>query len=159
VVGERKGETGEHQLFAFLTTASNDVVRPIHAKAMPVILTKSEDWDLWLSGSIAEAIALQRPLPNELLQIVATGEKADLAPVDQLRYSQASVRFQTESGPCLRQAALLKSANSRRREHAAICGLPIAYIRSWLSGSLQLSRQGRAPVQLPPRCRHQAASR
>jgi putative SOS response-associated peptidase YedK len=81
--GERKGETGEHQLFAFLTTLSNDIVRPIHAKAMPVLLTKSEDWDMWLSGSIAEAIALQRPLPNELLQIVATGEKADLAPVDE----------------------------------------------------------------------------
>ena len=27
--GERKGETGDHQLFAFLTTESNDVVRPI----------------------------------------------------------------------------------------------------------------------------------
>jgi putative SOS response-associated peptidase YedK len=81
--GERKGEMGEHQLFAFLTTLSNDIVRPIHAKAMPVLLTKSEDWDMWLSGSIAEAIALQRPLPNELLQIVATGEKADLAPVDE----------------------------------------------------------------------------
>jgi hypothetical protein len=38
---------------------------------------------MWLSGSIAEAIALQRPLPNELLQIVATGEKADPAPVDE----------------------------------------------------------------------------
>jgi putative SOS response-associated peptidase YedK len=32
--GERKGETGEHQLFAFLTTLSNDIVRPIHAKAI-----------------------------------------------------------------------------------------------------------------------------
>jgi putative SOS response-associated peptidase YedK len=36
--GSRKGEDGEHRLFAFLTTAANDVVRPIHAKAMPVIL-------------------------------------------------------------------------------------------------------------------------
>lgn len=34
--GERKGETGEHRLFAFLATSANDVVRPIHAKAMPV---------------------------------------------------------------------------------------------------------------------------
>jgi putative SOS response-associated peptidase YedK len=30
--GERKGQTGEHQLFAFLTTGSNEVVKPIHAK-------------------------------------------------------------------------------------------------------------------------------
>jgi SOS response associated peptidase (SRAP) len=30
--GGRKGETGEHSLFAFLTTASNDVVRPIQPR-------------------------------------------------------------------------------------------------------------------------------
>ena len=36
------GETGDHRLFAFLTTESNDVVRPIHAKAMPVLLTTEE---------------------------------------------------------------------------------------------------------------------
>ena len=30
---------GEHRLFSFLTCEANDVVRPIHSKAMPVILT------------------------------------------------------------------------------------------------------------------------
>lgn len=75
--GERKGETGEHRLFSFLTTDSNDVVRPIHAKAMPVLLTTDDEWDTWLNGSVNEATALQRPLPNELLRIVATGEKND----------------------------------------------------------------------------------
>jgi putative SOS response-associated peptidase YedK len=80
--GERKGETGEHQLFAFLTTPSNDVVLPIHAKAMPVILTKPEEFNVWLDGSVNDAIALQRPLANELLQIVAMGEKSDSARID-----------------------------------------------------------------------------
>jgi putative SOS response-associated peptidase YedK len=46
--GELKGETGEHQLFAFLATESNDVVRPIHAKAMPVLLTSSRLDKEWL---------------------------------------------------------------------------------------------------------------
>jgi putative SOS response-associated peptidase YedK len=78
--GERKGETGEHRLFSFLTTESNDVVRPIHAKAMPVLLTTEHEWDAWLKGPVNEAIALQRPLPNELLRIVATGEKSDHVP-------------------------------------------------------------------------------
>jgi putative SOS response-associated peptidase YedK len=64
-------------LFAFLTTVSNDVVRPIHAKAMPVILTKPEEYDTWLDGPLNDAIALQRPLTNELLRIVAKGEKSD----------------------------------------------------------------------------------
>jgi putative SOS response-associated peptidase YedK len=75
--GERKGETGEHQLFSFLTTLSNDVVRPIHAKAMPVLLTTDDEWNTWLDGSLEQAITLQRPLPNELLRIVVTGEKSD----------------------------------------------------------------------------------
>jgi putative SOS response-associated peptidase YedK len=75
--GERKGETGEHSLFAFLTTQSNDIVRPIHAKAMPVLLRTEQEFDTWLDGSVNDAIALQRPLPNELLRIVTTGEKSD----------------------------------------------------------------------------------
>jgi putative SOS response-associated peptidase YedK len=79
---ERKGETGDHQLFAFLTTESNDVVRPIHAKAMPVLLTMAEEWETWLVGSADEATALQRPLPNDALRIVATGEKSDREPID-----------------------------------------------------------------------------
>jgi SOS response associated peptidase (SRAP) len=42
-IGERKGEAGEHKLSAFLTTESNKTVRPIHAKAMPVLLTTTEE--------------------------------------------------------------------------------------------------------------------
>jgi putative SOS response-associated peptidase YedK len=79
--GERRGEIGEHSLFAFLTTQSNDIVRPIHAKAMPVLLTTEQEFDTWLDGTVNDAIALQRPLPNEFLQIVARGEKSDQAPV------------------------------------------------------------------------------
>jgi putative SOS response-associated peptidase YedK len=77
------GLTGEHSLFAFLTTQSNDIVRPIHAKAMPVLLTTEQEWDTWLEGPVNDAIALQRPLPNESLRIVATGEKSDRAPVEE----------------------------------------------------------------------------
>jgi putative SOS response-associated peptidase YedK len=51
--GERKGEAGEHQLFAFLTT-SDDVVRPIHAKARPVLLTTEQEWDTWLDAPRAD---------------------------------------------------------------------------------------------------------
>ncbi len=77
--GERKGETREHRLFSLLTTEANEIVRPIHAKAMPVLLTTPEEMDAWLEGSIEQAIALQRPLPNEKLRIVAKGEKMDEA--------------------------------------------------------------------------------
>jgi putative SOS response-associated peptidase YedK len=67
--GERKGERGEHQLFAILTTESNGIVRPIHAKAMPVLLTAEHEWDAWLMGSIEDAIALQKPMADDLPRI------------------------------------------------------------------------------------------
>jgi putative SOS response-associated peptidase YedK len=57
-----------------------DVVHPIHAKAMPVLLTTEQEFATWLEAPVNEAIALHRPLPNELLRIVATGEKSDPAP-------------------------------------------------------------------------------
>jgi putative SOS response-associated peptidase YedK len=40
----------EHELFGFLTTEANAIVAPIHPKAMPVILTTIEEFDLWLEG-------------------------------------------------------------------------------------------------------------
>ena len=67
--GTRKGETGEHRLFSFLTCESNEIVRPIHAKAMPVVLADREDWDLWLTGSTEEALELQRPCPAPRLAV------------------------------------------------------------------------------------------
>jgi putative SOS response-associated peptidase YedK len=70
-------DEGEHRLFSFLTTEPNDVVRPIHAKAMPVMLTADEDWDEWLTADVPTALAMQRPLPAERLTIVATGQKHD----------------------------------------------------------------------------------
>ena len=76
--GTRKGETGEHLLFAFLTTAANAEVKPVHAKAMPVILTEP-DWETWLSGDTPNALALQRPAPDGLLSVVARGARQDAA--------------------------------------------------------------------------------
>src|ERR1700761_8479274 len=68
---------GEHQLFGFLTTDANAEVGAIHPKAMPVILTSMEAVEQWLTLPVKEALALQKPLPDGALRIVATGEKED----------------------------------------------------------------------------------
>jgi putative SOS response-associated peptidase YedK len=66
--------TGKHLLYSFLTTDANKVVAPIHAKAMPVMLTSKEEWKIWLEAPMEEALELQRPLPDKMLKIVGSGE-------------------------------------------------------------------------------------
>jgi putative SOS response-associated peptidase YedK len=75
--GNRGKETGDHLLYGFLTTAPNDIVRPIHGKAMPVMLTRPEEWDTWLHAPANEALRLQQPLAGKRLSLVATGELED----------------------------------------------------------------------------------
>ena len=72
----REGET-TNNLFGFLTTEPNDIVAPIHPKAMPVILTTQDEIETWLMAPTEEALKLQRPLPDGVLKIVAKGTKKD----------------------------------------------------------------------------------
>lgn len=75
--GERKkGEVGTFNLFAFLTTEPNDVVAPIHPKAMPVILRPS-DYETWLTAPADEAVQLQLPFPASDMHLAFTGAKED----------------------------------------------------------------------------------
>jgi len=70
----------EADLFAFLTTDPNAEVKAIHPKAMPVILTTPEECAAWMTVPWDQASALQRPLPDGSLTIVARGAKKDGPP-------------------------------------------------------------------------------
>lgn len=75
----RKKSEGEVTVdaYGFLTCDPNKEVGAVHPKAMPVILTEPDEFDVWLNADWKEAAALQRPLPDGALQIVTKGERKD----------------------------------------------------------------------------------
>lgn len=75
--GIRAKEDGAHRLFAILTTEANALVRPIHAKAMPVLLT-GEAIDVWLEGAEQDALALAKPFAADAMRIVLSGPREDV---------------------------------------------------------------------------------
>ena len=46
-------------------------MKPIHEKAMPVMLMTPEEVDRWLAGkSVADAFELQKPVADDAIKIV-----------------------------------------------------------------------------------------
>jgi putative SOS response-associated peptidase YedK len=71
--GEYRGERVEIDTHTIITTAPNDLVRPVHPDRMPVILA-AEDHETWLSGPPEQAAELMRPFPAARMRIVRKGE-------------------------------------------------------------------------------------
>lgn len=80
-----KPNVGQHQLYSFLTTDAADVVKPIHDKATPLILTTPEEIETWLTGTMEEALALQKPAKQGTIVLLplaeqsSTGERQEIA--------------------------------------------------------------------------------
>lgn len=74
--GIRGKEDGTHLLFGILTTEANELTKPVHAAAMPVMLT-GDEIETWLNGTTEEAEALARPYPAERMKIVLSGPRED----------------------------------------------------------------------------------
>lgn len=71
--GVRKIKTGWEtaDLFAFLTTDPSEPVKSVHPKAMPVILTKPDEIEVWMTAPWSVAQELQRPMENGRLEMLS----------------------------------------------------------------------------------------
>jgi putative SOS response-associated peptidase YedK len=75
----KDGANVDLEVDAFLATMPNKLVATINHERMPVLLTRDEEFETWLSGSPEEAFALAREYPPERMCIVQEGfEKKDL---------------------------------------------------------------------------------
>ncbi|NTI86059.1 SOS response-associated peptidase [Agrobacterium rhizogenes] len=68
----RKIKEGEItiDLYGFLTTNANDFMKPIHGKAMPVVLRNQDEIEAWMTAPWEDASKLAKPLPNDALVLL-----------------------------------------------------------------------------------------
>lgn len=65
--------------FAVVASAPSADLAALEVQSMPVILRNRSEVDLWLSAPTSTALALQRPLPDGALAVVARGARQDAA--------------------------------------------------------------------------------
>jgi putative SOS response-associated peptidase YedK len=70
---KKDGPKVEIETYAFLTTTPNSLVATVNHERMPVLLTREEEFDIWLRASLDEAIALAREHPAERMRIAQEG--------------------------------------------------------------------------------------
>ena len=76
---KKDGPNVDIETYAFLTTTPNSLVATINHERMPVLLTREEQFEMWLRGPPDEAFALAQEYPAEQMRIVQEGlDKEDL---------------------------------------------------------------------------------
>jgi putative SOS response-associated peptidase YedK len=70
---KKDGPKVEIETYAFLTTTPNSLVATVNHERMPVLLTREEEFDVWLRASLDEAIALAREHPADRMRIAQEG--------------------------------------------------------------------------------------
>ena len=74
---KKDGPRHELEVFAFLTTTPNELVATINHERMPVLLTRDEEFETWLSASPGAALTLAREYPPGQMRIVQEGFKKE----------------------------------------------------------------------------------
>ncbi len=60
----------EVDVYSFMTIAPNELTASINHERMPVLLSRDDEFETWLSGSPAEAFALARKFDPARMRIL-----------------------------------------------------------------------------------------
>jgi putative SOS response-associated peptidase YedK len=71
--GKKDGPNVDIETYAFLTTTPNPLVATINHERMPVLLTREEEFETWLTGSPDDSLSLARVYPPDSMRIVQEG--------------------------------------------------------------------------------------
>jgi putative SOS response-associated peptidase YedK len=76
---KKDGPNVDIETYSFLTTTPNPLVARINHERMPVLLTREDEFQTWLTGSPDEAFALAREYAPDQMRIGQEGfDKEDL---------------------------------------------------------------------------------
>jgi putative SOS response-associated peptidase YedK len=76
---KKDGPNVDIETYSFLTTTPNSLVSTINHERMPVLLTREDEFQPWLTATPDEAFALTREYPADRMAIVQEGyDKEDL---------------------------------------------------------------------------------
>lgn len=70
---EGQGRAYDGRPVGFLTTKPNEIVKPVHFKAMPVLLITKEEADVWMKAPWKETQHLARPALSDAIMITSRG--------------------------------------------------------------------------------------
>src|SRR5262245_61233203 len=77
----RTGRSVDIEVYAFLTTTPNKLVATVNHERMPVLLTREEEFDVWLKGAPHVAFALAQEYPPGQMRVQEGFKKQDLLDV------------------------------------------------------------------------------
>lgn len=76
---KKDGPNVDVDVYSFMTTEPNALTISINHERMPVLLSREDEFETWLSGTPADAFSLARSFDPARMQIVQSGfEKEDL---------------------------------------------------------------------------------
>lgn len=76
---KKDGPNVEQQQYSFMTTLPNSLVGTVNHERMPVLLTREEEFEQWLTGTPDEAFALVKSYDADGMSMVQSGyDKMDL---------------------------------------------------------------------------------